>query len=472
MKILSKRSKLFGTIVLSMLLLSTYASVSLSKEMSNIENFSSQEPPNSRDEYTHTVLVEGCTWTQCSPCVTAAYHIMNLYESGLYDFYYVANVYPSNNPYTNIRENELGHTGYYPDYYFDGGYTHYIGSSGLPNAYITRLNLCGARDVADIDLDLNITWEGDAQIGVTLDIMNNEVTSYNGHVHVYVTEITSRWTMVNGQPYHYAWIGDWAINEDVSVLGSDTTQLTTVWDGNDYGFGNIQEQNIQIVASVFQSGNEYTDETAMANFETELGPDPPSQPEGLTEGEVGMIYFYSTSASDPNGDPVYYQWYWGDEVSEWLGPYPSGDTIEFNHTFVIGGTHDVKVRAKDDSDIISEYSTSLPVTISGPRLEIGDIRGTFLGLSAEIMNTGTWATEDVNYSISVRGGLFNKINYTKEGSIALLDEDDERTKTAKPILGIGSIEIVVQAEALYGGSVEKRLTGKALFFIIQIDDEE
>ncbi len=175
--------KILGLAVLILLVSTAFAGTSVSEKTTEKLELDSNIGQD-RDQYTHSVLVEGCTWTGCPPCVTASHYIMELYESGLYDFYYVALVYPSNNPYTNIRENELGHTGYYPDYYFDGGYYHLIGAPGSSAVYANYINNCGARDVSDVDLDLDIEWLGNAQIGVSLNVSNNEASSYTGHVHV------------------------------------------------------------------------------------------------------------------------------------------------------------------------------------------------------------------------------------------------------------------------------------------------
>lgn len=463
--------KILGIAVLMIFISTAFAGASISEKTTqeSIINSSSQQE---RDDYTHYVLVEGCTWTNCGPCVTAAGYILELYESGLYDFYYVAIVYPSNNPYTNIRENELGHTGYYPDYYFDGGYYHLIGAPGSSSTYANYINSCGARDVADVDLDLDIEWLGNAQIGVSLDVTNNEGSTYNGHAHVYITEKISRWHMQNGQPYHYAWIGDWAINEDVTVQGTETEQLTATWDANQYGFGNIEPDNIFVVATIFDDSTQDTDETTAAHIGESDPPETPVQPEGPTEGEVGIEYYFYTTTTDPEQNDIYYQFHWGEKVGDWLGPYDSGETVNISHVFTVGGDHEVKVRAKDTSDATSNYSESLLVDIAGPILEIGNIKGGLFGISVEFENTGERDTSDVNYSISVTGGLLNKIDIEKEGIISSFSAESKKTKTVKPIIGLGDITIKVEVDAPYGGSVEKVVTGKVLLFLVTIDSEE
>ncbi len=46
-----------------------------------------------------------------------------------------------------------------------------------------------------------------AKFIVNVDVTNNGASTYNGHLHVYVTEITSRWDDEDGNPYHFAMIG-------------------------------------------------------------------------------------------------------------------------------------------------------------------------------------------------------------------------------------------------------------------------
>lgn len=257
--------------VIFLMICSTVVAATLSSPNTLTEKNLNETTPRPLNDYTHTVLVEAGTASWCPPCATAAVVMHNVFSSGKYDFYYVALV-ADKNPYANARCNELGVSSI-PDYVFDGGFTRHVGSGGLPNNYITRLNNCGARVVKDIDLDLDIKWNGDATIDVSLDIVNNEDATYNGHVHVYVTEIKSRWNTNSGKPYHFAMIGNYAFNENVDINSGQTTTLSTVWDGNAYGFSNIEEDNIFIIATIFnRNNNNFVDQTTAASF-TELWPD-------------------------------------------------------------------------------------------------------------------------------------------------------------------------------------------------------
>lgn len=271
MKILKRISKILGAGVILILLFSTVSGVSMSTNKST-ETISHRDnsSPQPFDEYTHTVLVEACTASWCSPCAPASAAMNDIFYSGNYDFYYVSLVLDKNS-YADARCSELN-VHYIPDYVFDGGFTRYVGSIGLPNAYKSRLYSCGSRNVADIDLELDVTWNGDAEIDINLDVTNNEGTIYNGHLHVYVTEIESRWDTYSGKPYHFAMIGNYAFNENVNIPGGDVSEYSTTWDGSQYGVGDLEEDNVMVIATIYNSdNNNYVDETAAASF-VELWP--------------------------------------------------------------------------------------------------------------------------------------------------------------------------------------------------------
>ncbi|MFO7677039.1 MAG: thioredoxin family protein [Thermoplasmatota archaeon] len=265
---MNKKNKLYsvsGTGIIVLMLCSALVGATPSLNINTQESNLLDNTPQPLNGYTHTVLVEAGTASWCPPCATAASVMHNLFSSGKYDFYYVALV-ADKNPFANARCAELGVSSI-PDYVFDGGFTRHVGSGGIPNNYITRLDACGARVVSDIGLDLEIIWNGDATIDVNLDIINNENSAYNGHLHVYVTEIKSRWNTHSGQPYHCAMIGNYAFNQDVTTNAGQTTSLSTTWDGNSYGFSDIEEDNILVVATIFNKNNNlYVDQTTAESF--------------------------------------------------------------------------------------------------------------------------------------------------------------------------------------------------------------
>ena len=92
-------------------------------------------------------------------------------------------------------------------------------------------------------------------------------------------------------------------------------------------------------------------------------PNKPNKPLGPTYGKRFRIYTYSTSTNDPNGDKIYYFFYWGDKTSSgWVGPYSSGQTVTASHWWY-RGTYSIRVMAMDEHGAVSEWSEPLPISI-------------------------------------------------------------------------------------------------------------
>jgi uncharacterized repeat protein (TIGR01451 family)/fimbrial isopeptide formation D2 family protein len=110
-----------------------------------------------------------------------------------------------------------------------------------------------------------------------------------------------------------------------------------------------------------------------------IGPDPvaPEKPtlSGPASGKAGEEYSYSVTTTDDNGDQILYLFDWGDGTnSGWIGPYNSGNTIESSHTWEDQGDYEIKVRAKDTTGLLSEWSDNLPISMPLFRTPITFIR--------------------------------------------------------------------------------------------------
>ncbi len=96
-------------------------------------------------------------------------------------------------------------------------------------------------------------------------------------------------------------------------------------------------------------------------------PATPVAPSGPILGLVGVEYTYATSTTDPENDPVYYKWDWGDgTVSDWLGPFNSGVVVTASHSWSVGDDYQIKVKAKDTYPLESAWSPSLPIVMDSP----------------------------------------------------------------------------------------------------------
>ena len=93
-------------------------------------------------------------------------------------------------------------------------------------------------------------------------------------------------------------------------------------------------------------------------------PEKPERPKGSKTGFTGLNYTYKTSTTDKDGDKLYYMFDWGDgTVTDWLGPYSSGEEVKATHSWKKNGTYLVRVKAKDIHYSESEWSEPMPVSI-------------------------------------------------------------------------------------------------------------
>jgi len=66
--------------------------------------------------------------------------------------------------------------------------------------------------------------------------------------------------------------------------------------------------------------------------------------------EANVEYEFNFSSVDPEGDPVYYKFYWDDgSQSDWLGPFESGGIVTIKHIWNRSGSYNVKVIAKNEN---------------------------------------------------------------------------------------------------------------------------
>ncbi len=89
----------------------------------------------------------------------------------------------------------------------------------------------------------------------------------------------------------------------------------------------------------------------------------PPQPDGTISGRFNVMYNYTASTTDPDGDNIYYMFSWGDGTySDWMGPYESGLAVTATHSFT-KGYYSIRVKAKDTLDNESEWSDPLPISM-------------------------------------------------------------------------------------------------------------
>jgi len=93
-------------------------------------------------------------------------------------------------------------------------------------------------------------------------------------------------------------------------------------------------------------------------------PETPSAPSGPSTAEAHSYLSYTFSTTDPDGDDVSYQFKWGDgNLSQWTDFMESGKIISVDYVWRDKGIYNINARAMDTKDNISDWSTTLPVSI-------------------------------------------------------------------------------------------------------------
>ena len=163
----------------------------------------------------------------------------------------------------------------------------------------------------------------------------------------------------------------------------DTVRFGWDWDGDDIvdevtDFVNSEEfvttSHVWTIEGIYNIQVKTEDERgAMSDYSESLTVNvltnpPPNKPTitGPTSGKAGKSYTYSAHTIDPDGDQIYYWFDWDDGTnSGWTGPYNSGQTVSVSHIWSAQGTYSIKVKAKDTSDVESDWSD--PLSISMPK---------------------------------------------------------------------------------------------------------
>jgi hypothetical protein len=93
-------------------------------------------------------------------------------------------------------------------------------------------------------------------------------------------------------------------------------------------------------------------------------PETPNNPDGPEVWAQFIDTTFTSTTTDPEEESIYYLFDWGDgNNSGWIGPYGSGQTGEAAHNWTELGEFEVKVKAKDDYDVQSDWSEPATITI-------------------------------------------------------------------------------------------------------------
>ena len=169
-----------------------------------------------------------------------------LYNSGDYNFYYVTLI-KTNEKATARLDNEYKLKAL-PTTYIDGGFKVILGGLHNKSEYAQAIREAEARDVPQIKVTITAEYVNTTD-SFTSNILvkNNEDNEYTGRLRVYLTEIISRWTGPEGEPYYFGFL-DYIVNEDISISANNNKSFLKTRDISD-----LDPENLMIVAAVFNS---------------------------------------------------------------------------------------------------------------------------------------------------------------------------------------------------------------------------
>jgi hypothetical protein len=201
---------------------------------------------SSDDEFFHTVLVEEASYTDCYYCPLVADILYDLYSSDNYNFYYVTLIKTVDKAISRL-DNEYNLFGL-PTVFVDGGYKVLLGGLHEKSEYAQAIRDAEARNVPKVRVTVNAEFDNNTHNLINnILVENKEEVTYNGRLRVYLTEIVSRWTGPEGEPYHYGFL-DYITNKEISIGPNDNVSFSDTRDISD-----LDPENLMIIAAVFNS---------------------------------------------------------------------------------------------------------------------------------------------------------------------------------------------------------------------------
>ena len=90
----------------------------------------------------------------------------------------------------------------------------------------------------------------------------------------------------------------------------------------------------------------------------------------------------------------------------------------------------------------------------------------------KIKNTGTGEATNVDWTITVTGGIFNLVNEETSDTITSIDPDEEVPIETDLFFGLGPITITIEAQCSEGSIDQKDAGGTILIFWVLITTDE
>ncbi len=166
-----------------------------------------------------------------------------------------------------------------------------------------------------------------------------------------------------------------------------------------------------------------TEVVVIAIYTTDQAPGTCSTPSGASNGSPGTSYGFSTAATDPEGDNVYYVFDWGDTTQSNSGWYASGQTGTAYHSWSVAGTYQVKAYAVDPYGASSaSWSGQHQVVINTPPATPSVPSGPSVGSPLTTYGFSTSSTDpdgqQVRYYINWNDGYQDVTGWVNSGQSA------------------------------------------------------
>ncbi len=138
----------------------------------------------------------------------------------------------------------------------------------------------------------------------------------------------------------------------------------------------VADLNFSVSCTIISSGTQLKYRVRIYSNYVSQFPETPAAPDGPTSGLVGYPYQFSAITTDPQNDPMYYWFDWGDGTnSGWVGPFSAGVAGTASHSWTYTGNYAVKVKAKDPAGHETAFSSTTTIVITGISTRNLDDRG-------------------------------------------------------------------------------------------------
>jgi hypothetical protein len=193
----------------------------------------------------------------------------------------------------------------------------------------------------------------------------------------------------------------------------------------------------------------WDDSSWSAPYPVRIGNQPPNQTfiiDGPRFGDIEEELTYTIIVEDYEGNDVYYYIEWGDgNITDWFGPYPSGEEVSASNSWDSDGDYNIRARAKDIHDSIGDWSEYYLIRIGDEYPSVPDINGPRIGTTGIKYNYDFRSIDpdgdNVSYDITWGDGTSDNTTFHPSG---------EKVIVSHSWLEDGEYKIRARAKDIFG----------------------